>query len=527
MNIVRTPVIVKRLGPVVCVLALVSWAGMAGAAATLDEQLMEAARSRNLALIKTLLDKGADANTKDSCGWTPLLVLWPGSERVEIAKVLLQHGADPNTKDALGVSVLARVVRGSWRRGRAEIVKTLLDMGADPNSQDADGATVLMLAARGLFEDDEAVMKLLLARGALVGAKDKYGWTALTRAAWAGKPELVALLKPGIKDMTLTDAACLGDLGRVQRLIKEGEDVNSKGPFGRTPLMSAARGGHTAAVRELLDNGADSGAKDESGMTARYMAGDKGHKEVEELLIAESVSGKEDMAKITISDLRGVWVPETSLAILRETLSPSAAGGAEVVISNPCHDGKQYKLSQTNLREGMWYDLLGLSPTKEPDVYKLRLRIDHGPDERAAPGYTRIKLKTRARGVVVNIIFLDNIVDSVYLNRTFVRVPVSWAHYVNRLIFSGIWEDQSGRFFSFCGGGEGHASGDRSFFYKVPLSELRSEERDPVWVTPFNPFQPGWDGYYTFERTKDILYLYDFPHPPKFQMKQPVILKKK
>ncbi len=242
-------------------------------------------------------------------------------------------------------------------------------------------------------------------------------------------------------------------------------------------------------------------------------------------LLINAAWGTAAVAKVSISDLVGIWVTEYSLEAFRETLSPSAAGGAQVVITRAEYQ-KGYKLAHTNFREGMRYKVLGFSPSKEVDVYKLRMTMDLGPDEPSSPWVYRVKVKIGARGVVTKIIFLDGVVDHTDFNRAFVRIPVLWSHYVNRLVFAGIWEDQSGQLFSFCESGEGHGPGGRSFTYKVPLSLLYGRD-DPVWVKPVNIFERGADGYYSFERINDGLYIFSLPHPPRFENRPAIRLKKK
>lgn len=231
------------------------------------------------------------------------------------------------------------------------------------------------------------------------------------------------------------------------------------------------------------------------------------------------------IGKVSVSVLEGVWVPEKSLEILRGTLSPSAAGGAQVVIK--WVQGKQYELLQTNFREGVKYHILALIRTKEPSVYTLKLREQDVPDLPTNRLDFRIRVNVGARGVIGNIVFLDGIVESPDLNTEFVRIPVLWKYYVNRLVFAGIWEDQCGRLFSFCESGKGYGEGGTSFTYKVPFSELNLEWKDMVWVSRFNPFQAGGTPYYLFERAKDVLLLYDLPDPQTLEMKQPVLLKRK
>ena len=191
------------------------------------EALIKAARAGNLKQVQALLKKGVDVDAKNKRGQTALM--------------------------------------SASERGHVEVMKTLLDKGADFDAEDENGATALMLAAEeGCLE----VVRLLLERGAFVNAKDKeYAWTALTRAACKGRSEVVKLLRDRVGKVTLTDAACLGDVGEVERLIKRGARINGQIPTGATPLMGAIRQGRLEVAKILLNKGADVNAKDKEGET--------------------------------------------------------------------------------------------------------------------------------------------------------------------------------------------------------------------------------------------------------------------
>lgn len=78
-----------------------------------------------------------------------------------------------------------------------------------------------------------ANLKVFLAAGADVNAKDKDNWTPLHAAAVKNHAETVKVL------------------------IEAGADVNARDKFGRTPLHDASRWGHNDAVRMLLLHGAN------------------------------------------------------------------------------------------------------------------------------------------------------------------------------------------------------------------------------------------------------------------------------
>ena len=77
--------------------------------------------------------------------------------------------------------------------------------------------------------------------------------------------------------MDLCDAFEEGDLFRVRRLIKEGHNLNTRGEYGRTPLIKAAIKGHDQVVEELIREGARVNVKDYSSLTALYYASWCGH----------------------------------------------------------------------------------------------------------------------------------------------------------------------------------------------------------------------------------------------------------
>ena len=115
-----------------------------------DNKLLEAAKNGDLIKVQTALEKGANPNTKDEYGWTPLhwAAFWG---RVKIVKLLLECGADPKAKDNIGLTPLHIAAQ----EGRVKIVKLLLECGADPWIADNGGHIPLDYAK------DSAIRSLL------------------------------------------------------------------------------------------------------------------------------------------------------------------------------------------------------------------------------------------------------------------------------------------------------------------------------------------------------------------------------
>ena len=255
-----------------------------------SEQLLSAASCGQEALVRLLLKKGADVESKDiKYSQTPLsLAAKNGHEAV--VRLLLEMGADTDSKDInYGQTPL------SWaaEEGHEAVVRLLLEKGADIESKSDLGQTPLSRAAE---EGYEAVVRLLLEEGADVESKSNLGQTPLSWAAEEGHEAVVRLLlekgaDTDSKDINygqtpLSRAAGEGHEAVVRLLLEEGADVESKSDLGQTPLLWAAEKGHEAVVRLLIEKGADTDSKDiKYGQTPLSRAAEEGHEAVVRLLL--------------------------------------------------------------------------------------------------------------------------------------------------------------------------------------------------------------------------------------------------
>ena len=87
-------------------------------------------------------------------------------------------------------------------------------------------------------------------------------------------------VEAGDPTQDLIRASMMGDLQKVERLIKEGANVNAKFRDGFTALMMASMTNRPAIAGLLLRTGANVDAKTSHGVTALMLASGKGNIEV-------------------------------------------------------------------------------------------------------------------------------------------------------------------------------------------------------------------------------------------------------
>lgn len=211
----------------------------------------------NPAIIRLLLDAGADANAVDDGGRTPLHEGAKNDNPV-VAAHLLAAGADPNALDNDGYTPLHH---SAARGDNGRVIARLLAAGSDVRAESNDGRTPLHSALRydavrdvvsalirgggaegltplqlGALQGDAAVVTSLLAKGADPNAVDGYGWSALHFAIPLGGSDVVSVL------------------------LAARADPNAPTVDGLTALHLAARQAGPAVVSALLAAGADPNA---------------------------------------------------------------------------------------------------------------------------------------------------------------------------------------------------------------------------------------------------------------------------
>jgi ankyrin repeat protein len=203
---------------------------------------------------------------------------------VEAVRALIAKGANVNTRTTYGATAL----HFAADRGHLEVVKALVEAGADVNAKDdfykITPATMAMMHKQREVAD--YLQRVVTSRKDAAQAVNAQSAPSQAQAK-AGNPAL---------SEELLNAAKKGDLPAVRSLLARGADVNAKTRYGQTPLMLAADKGAVEVVKALLGAGADVNVTDTfyKSVTALSAAAQRGHAEIVKLLIEKGASGREN-----------------------------------------------------------------------------------------------------------------------------------------------------------------------------------------------------------------------------------------
>lgn len=306
-----------------------------------------AASQADLETCRLLLDAGASLGLGSNDGTTPLMVAVKGS--YDVVSLLLERGAPINSQNKLGETALMMTARNE-RNGYYEIAQLLIDNGADLNLESLQGQTALeysppesavrellwnlgargsalarqyqalrdavqagdvekarMYIHQGLDPDikgtlslavrntDREMIFMLLDEGACIDGHASIDTTPLMTAIDHELIEMAELLLEKGVDINRTTewgaaihvAAMHNRVSMAEFLMSRGANIESKDPYGHTPLMIAAQYGCLDAVRFLISAGANVNAR------TVWNTSLKGPHEVSPLTIAESYGHKE------------------------------------------------------------------------------------------------------------------------------------------------------------------------------------------------------------------------------------------
>ena len=219
-----------------------------------------AARTGNIALLKTLLEKGVKYTDN------ALLIAAQGSRRetntLETYKYLTEDlKIKPTATNKEGQNVLHFLAN---KPNQTEIINYFIAKGADVNKADNDGNTPLMIAASS--RETAAALEQLLPIVKNINAQNLKGESALTAAVKSGTPNAVEVLLSKGADLKVLD--------------KEGNNlgfylIQSYRPqmMGRSPEgANAKQDPFTVKIKLLQDKGLNLAAPQKDGNTLYHLA---------------------------------------------------------------------------------------------------------------------------------------------------------------------------------------------------------------------------------------------------------------
>ena len=283
--------------------------------------IIEAAKSGDINRVSHLITIGADVNTADSNGDTPLMVsLRTG--KADVATELIKRGAEINHRNNAGMTPLLEAVT----HGHFDLATSMIANGADytvktpgengksieeilveyreahPNEGNAvEGVlSVIQRQKESVVNTGQQEQPAPSTTPGLVLATTEDEKNFLVACRSGNLEEINRLLSAGVNPNVCNEAnqtglmfaAVAGRAEAVDRLLQEENIiVDARDNNNNTALILSGRLGNTDVIQSLLSKGADVNAQNVAGTTALMWAAPMGHSDATTMLLeAEGIN---------------------------------------------------------------------------------------------------------------------------------------------------------------------------------------------------------------------------------------------
>ncbi|XP_067661803.1 ankyrin repeat domain-containing protein 50-like [Haliotis asinina] len=265
-------------------------------------------------VVELLVNTGKHLILVDNGGDTILHYACRGGHVEVVTYVLSQNISDMNSRGFQKMSPLMRAAL----TGHTDVIKLLVSKGADVTQLDGGGDNILHYACRG--GNVEVVKYVLSLNMVNINSRGFQTMTPILGAALRGHTGVVDLIVSTIHNLILVDNggdtilhyACRG--GHVEMvsyvLSQNMSDINSRGYGNMTPLMSAGQRGHKEVVELLVQNNADLSLTYDGKNNILHLVCQEGRLEVVRYVLSQNVldincRGVQDMTPVMLAEKYG------------------------------------------------------------------------------------------------------------------------------------------------------------------------------------------------------------------------------
>lgn len=250
---------------------------------SLSSQFVEAIEKNDIKGIEALIKSGADVDSLDNNGNTPLYYAVK-KNNFKIAGLLIDNWADVNCYSYDSRAILGAAVYNQ----NIKLSKLLIDNGAYASYDH------IYYAIKSSNEDLIKLFSDNCPEFDIISIKNKCDWDYLFTVVENNDSEfLKALIDIGadvdylnIDKLPLLSFVCkLGFYETAKVLVERGADIKIADNYGINPIIWASWYGHTEIVKLLIDKGANVNSKTIDGTSALMFAAMAGNIEVMKLLI--------------------------------------------------------------------------------------------------------------------------------------------------------------------------------------------------------------------------------------------------